>query len=223
QMPSATISFNLHGTKSIGEAVDEIKKIAKETLPSGITTSFQGSAQEFQKSISSMGVLLIITILIIYVVLGILYESFIHPITILTSLPLAGFGALGTLMLFHMELDVYAFVGVVMLVGLVKKNGIMMVDFALQLEHENGESSEDSIYHACMIRFRPIMMTTMAALFGTLPIALGIGAGGDARRPLGVAVIGGLFFSQMLTLFVTPVFYVYMDKFNRWLTKHKAH
>ncbi|MBF0457056.1 MAG: efflux RND transporter permease subunit [Nitrospirae bacterium] len=219
QLPSATISFNLHGNKSIGEAVDEITKIAKETLPASVTTSFQGSAQEFKKSISSMGILLIITILIIYVVLGILYESFIHPITILTSLPLAGFGALGTLMLFNMELDVYAFVGVVMLVGLVKKNGIMMVDFALQLERENGESPVDSIYHACMIRFRPIMMTTMAALFGTLPIALGIGAGGDARRPLGVAVIGGLFFSQMLTLFVTPVFYVYMDKVNRWLMK----
>ncbi|KWT84128.1 efflux RND transporter permease subunit [Candidatus Magnetominusculus xianensis] len=223
QLPSATISFNLQGTKSIGDAVLEITKIAKETLPVNITTSFQGSAQEFQKSITSMGILLLITILIIYVVLGILYESFIHPITILTSLPLAGFGALGTLMLFKMELDVYAFVGVVMLVGLVKKNGIMMVDFALQLERENGENSVDSIYHACMIRFRPIMMTTMAALFGTLPIALGIGAGGDARRPLGVAVIGGLFFSQMLTLFVTPVFYVYMDKFNRWITKDKGH
>ncbi|WP_420266523.1 efflux RND transporter permease subunit [Candidatus Magnetominusculus dajiuhuensis] len=223
QLPSATISFNLHGNKSIGEAVDEITKIAKETLPASVTTSFQGSAQEFQKSIASMGILLVITILIIYVVLGILYESFIHPITILTSLPLAGFGALGTLMLFNMELDVYAFVGVIMLVGLVKKNGIMMVDFALQLERENGESPVDSIYHACMIRFRPIMMTTMAALFGTLPIALGIGAGGDARRPLGVAVIGGLFFSQMLTLFVTPVFYVYMDKFNRWLTKAPKH
>jgi HAE1 family hydrophobic/amphiphilic exporter-1 len=222
QLPSATISFNLLGSKSIGDAVDAIRKIAKETLPQTISTSFQGSAEEFRKSMSSMGVLLIITIMIIYVVLGILYESFIHPITILTSLPLAGFGALGTLMLFNMELDVYAFVGVVMLVGLVKKNGIMMVDFALQLERENGESPEDSIYHACMIRFRPIMMTTMAALFGTLPIALGVGAGGDARRPLGVAVIGGLFFSQMLTLFVTPVFYVYMDKFNRWLTNRHA-
>jgi HAE1 family hydrophobic/amphiphilic exporter-1 len=152
-------------------------------------------------------------------VLGILYESYLHPITILSALPLAGFGALVALKIFHMELDLYAFVGIIMLVGLVKKNGIMMIDFALESERTDKKTAEEAIHHACMVRFRPIMMTTMAALFGTLPIALGLGAGGESRQPLGVAVVGGLFFSQFLTMFITPVFYIYIDRFNSWLTR----
>jgi HAE1 family hydrophobic/amphiphilic exporter-1 len=166
-----------------------------------------------------MGFLLLVTVFIIYVVLGILYESFIHPITILSALPLAGFGAFLSLLIFGQELDLYAFVGIIMLVGLVKKNGIMMVDFAIEAEKNEKMDAETAIHRACMIRFRPIMMTTMAALLGTLPIAIGYGAGGASRRPLGVAVVGGLLFSQMLTLYVTPVFYVYMDKVSRLFKK----
>ncbi|MBF0456839.1 MAG: efflux RND transporter permease subunit [Nitrospirae bacterium] len=218
-MPSTTISFNLKEGVSIGEAVSAISDIAHDELPVTLSGTFQGSAQAFQDSMSSMGPLMIITILVIYMVLAILYESFIHPITILTSLPLAGFGALITLALFKMELNMYSFVGVVMLIGIVKKNGIMMVDFALELEREKGMGPEDSIYNACIVRFRPIMMTTMAALFGTIPIALGYGAGGDARQPLGIAVVGGLVFSQLMTLYITPVFYIYMDRLNKWVTK----
>ncbi|MFH0879190.1 MAG: efflux RND transporter permease subunit [Lentisphaerota bacterium] len=215
QVPSATISFNLKPGYSIGTAIDEINRFSHATLPASVHTAFQGSAQAFESSLASMGFLLLVTVLVIYMVLGILYESFIHPLTILSSLPLAGFGALAALSIFHMELDMYAYVGIIMLVGIVKKNGIMMVDFALEAEKTQGLDSVASIYHASMIRFRPIMMTTMAALFGCLPIALGLGAGGEARQPLGVAVVGGLFFSQVLTLYVTPVFYVYMDRLNR--------
>ncbi len=223
QLTSATVSFNLKPGYSIGAAVDGAKKIANEVnLPQSITYSFQGTAQEFQKSFSSMGFLLFITVLVIYMVLGILYESFIHPITILTALPLAAFGALLTLLLFGRELDMYGMVGVILLIGIVKKNGIMMVDFALEVERTEGLNSVDSIHKACMIRFRPIMMTTLAALFGTMPIALGIGAGGDARQPMGLAVVGGLFFSQLMTLYVTPVFYVYFDRLNRRFTGEKA-
>ncbi|MEO5361099.1 MAG: efflux RND transporter permease subunit [Nitrospirota bacterium] len=217
-MPSTTISFNLKEGVSIGDAVSAINEIAHEALPATISGTFQGSAQAFQDSMSSMGPLMLITIFVIYMVLAILYESFIHPITILTSLPLAGFGALITLVLFKMELNMYSFVGVVMLIGIVKKNGIMMVDFALELERDKGMDSEESIYNACIVRFRPIMMTTMAALFGTIPIALGYGAGGDARQPLGIAVVGGLVFSQLMTLYITPVFYIYMDRLNKWVT-----
>jgi HAE1 family hydrophobic/amphiphilic exporter-1 len=217
-MPATTISFNLIGGISIGDAVAAIEEVARAELPATISGTFQGSAQAFQASMSSMGPLMIITIFVIYMVLAILYESFIHPITILTSLPLAGFGALITLTLFRMELNMYSFVGVVMLIGIVKKNGIMMVDFALELEREKGMDSEESIYNACIVRFRPIMMTTMAALFGTIPIALGYGAGGDARQPLGIAVVGGLVFSQLMTLYITPVFYIYMDRLNKWVT-----
>jgi HAE1 family hydrophobic/amphiphilic exporter-1 len=180
-----------------------------------ISTSFEGAAQAFQSSFASLGFLLLITVLVIYMVLGILYESYIHPLTILSALPLAGFGALLALKIFSMELDLYAFVGIIMLVGLVKKNGIMMIDFALETEKTEGKTAEASIHHACMV-------TTMAALFGTLPIALGLGAGGESRQPLGVAVVGGLLFSQILTLYVTPVFYVYLDNFSHWLKKRRA-
>jgi HAE1 family hydrophobic/amphiphilic exporter-1 len=163
--------------------------------------------------------LLIVAILVIYLVLGILYESFIHPITILTALPFAGLGALVTLLIFGQELSLYAFVGIIMLIGIVKKNGIMMVDFAIEAQRTEGKDAREAIHEACMVRFRPIMMTTMAALFGTLPIALGLGAGAEARRPLGLAVVGGLLFSQILTLYVTPVFFVYMDNFQKRFKK----
>ena len=221
QIPSATISFNLKPGASIGEAIAEINAMARDSLPQTVSTAFQGTAQAFQDSFASMIFLLIITVILIYLVLGILYESFLHPLTILTALPLAGFGALAALRLLNMELDMYAYVGMILLVGIVKKNGIMIVDFALDAEREQGLSSEDAIISACLIRYRPIMMTTMAALLGTLPIALGLGAGGEARQSLGVAVVGGLLFSQLLTLFVTPVFYVYTGKLSAWLKQRR--
>jgi HAE1 family hydrophobic/amphiphilic exporter-1 len=217
QLPSVTISFNTKPGYSLSQAVADVTAAAKATLPSTVTTSFQGNAQAFQSSLGSLGLLLVIAIAVIYVVLGILYESFVHPLTILSALPFAGFGALLTLMIFHVDLSIYAFVGIIMLVGLVKKNGIMMVDFAVEAQR-SGTPAEEAIYHACVVRFRPIMMTTMAALMGTLPIALGFGAGSESRRPLGLAVVGGLLFSQTVTLFVTPVVYLYMDK----LRHHKA-
>jgi HAE1 family hydrophobic/amphiphilic exporter-1 len=214
QTPSVTISFNLKPGVSLGDAVNQINQAARQTLPATITTSFQGTAQAFQSSMQGLGLLLIMAIAVIYMVLGILYESFIHPLTILSALPFAGFGALLTLLLFKVDLSIYAFVGIIMLVGLVKKNGIMMVDFAIETQ-KSGVTAERAIYDACLVRFRPIMMTTMAALMGTLPIALGLGAGAESRRPLGLAVVGGLLFSQTLTLYVTPVFYVYMDKLQK--------
>jgi HAE1 family hydrophobic/amphiphilic exporter-1 len=218
QLPAVTISFNLRPGASLGDAVDAVNRAAKGILPATISTSFQGTAQAFQSSFEGMGLLLLMAIVVIYIVLGILYESFIHPITILSALPFAGFGALVTLTLFNCELNIYAFVGLVMLVGLVKKNGIMMVDFAIEAGKSGDKTPSEAIYEACLIRFRPIMMTTMAALMGTLPIALGYGAGGEARQPLGLAVVGGLVFSQFLTLFVTPVFFVYMEGFQRKLS-----
>lgn len=215
QLPSVTISFNLAPGVSIGEAVQQVQQLARETLPSTIATGFAGQAQAFQAAQAGLAVLLIIAIFVIYIVLGILYESFIHPITILTGLPFAGFGALLALWIFRLDLSIYAFVGVILLVGLVKKNAIMMIDFAVEAERKDGKSAEEAILEACLVRFRPIMMTTAAALMGTLPIALGIGAGAESRRPLGVAVVGGLFFSQLITLFVTPVFYTYFDRLQR--------
>jgi len=221
QLPAVNISFNLKPGVSLGEAVNAVNRLARQTLPATVSTSFQGTAQAFQSSQQGLGVLLLMAILVIYLVLGILYESFIHPITILSALPLAGFGALVTLLLFHTELSIYAFVGIIMLVGLVKKNGIMMVDFAIEAQRA-GKTATEAIYEACVVRFRPIMMTTMAALVGTLPIAMGYGAGAESRRPLGLAVVGGLLFSQMLTLFVTPVTYTYMEQFREWAARRRA-
>ncbi len=219
QLPAVTLSFNTRPDVSLGTAMDAVNKAALNTLPASITTSFQGTAQAFQSSMQGLGLLLIAAILVIYIVLGILYESFIHPLTILSALPFAGFGALLTLLLAGSDLNVYAFVGIILLVGLVKKNGIMMVDFALDAQRTAAATALDAITKACSIRFRPIMMTTMAALLGTLPIALGFGAGAESRRPLGLAVVGGLLFSQTLTLYVTPVVFLYMDQLQRRLNR----
>jgi HAE1 family hydrophobic/amphiphilic exporter-1 len=216
QLPSVTISFDLAPGVALGQAVDEVQNLAKSMLPISISTSFQGTAEVFRQSLTGLGMLLIMTVLVIYIVLGILYESFVHPITILTGLPAAAFGGLMTLYLFHMQLDIYGFVGLIMLIGIVKKNAIMMVDFALELERKGDIAASEAAYQGSMIRFRPIMMTTAAAITGTLPIAIGIGASADARRPLGLCVVGGLIFAQFVTLFLTPVFYTYMDSFLKW-------
>ena len=220
QLPSVTISFNLMPNVALGQAINQLNQITRSNMPRTVVSSFQGTAQAFQTSLSGMWLLLALAIVVIYVVLGVLYESFYHPITILSALPFAAFGALLTLMIFRTELSIYAFVVIVMLVGLVKKNGIMMVDFALQAQRTEGTNAHDAIHRACMIRFRPIMMTTMAALMAGLPIALGFGSGAESRRPLGMAVVGGLLFSQTLTLYVTPVFYLYMEKFSAFVGKH---
>lgn len=222
QMPSVTISFATKHGVSLGDAVNVIENTVRHQLPPTISTSFQGEAQAFQTSLQGLGLLLVMAVLIIYLVLGILYESFIHPITILSGLPSAGVGALLALMLFGYELNVYGFVGILMLIGIVKKNAIMMIDFAIEARRTRNESPHDAIREACLVRFRPIMMTTFAALMGALPIALGLGSGADARRPLGLAVVGGLLVSQLLTLYITPVFYIYMERLQSWLGRKRS-
>jgi len=221
QLPAVTISFGLAPGASLGDVLSRVRRVTAETIPSGVTGQFEGAAAAFQGALSNLAALLVIAVLVVYIVLGILYESYIHPLTILSGLPSAAFGALLTLIMFHMDLNIYAFVGMIMLIGIVEKNAIMQIDFALDAQR-SGLSPEKAIYQGCLIRFRPIMMTTMAALLGAVPIAVGYGAGGEARQPLGMAVVGGLIFSQMVTLYLTPVFFTYMAQLQSWLQRGAA-
>src|SRR5215467_3131782 len=219
QLPAVTVSFGLAPGAFLGDVLARVREVTR-ALPEDVSGQFQGAAQAFQGALSNLAILLVIAVLVVYIVLGILYESYIHPMTILSGLPSAAFGALVTLLVFHMDLNIYAFVGMIMLIGIVEKNAIMQIDFALEAER-SGMSSEQAIYQGCLIRFRPIMMTTMAALLGAVPIAVGYGAGGEARKPLGMAVVGGLMFSQLVTLYLTPVFYTYMAALQSTLVRTK--
>ena len=215
--PAVTISFNLAPNTALGDAVTAIERATREIgLPAAIRGSFQGVAQAFQDSLASQPMLIAAALVAVYLVLGILYESYIHPITILSTIPSAGVGALLALLLYNTDLSLIAIIGIILLIGIVKKNAIMMIDFALEAERNEGKSPEEAIFQACLLRFRPIIMTTMAALLGGLPLALGIGTGAELRRPLGITIVGGLIFSQMLTLYTTPVVYLYLDRFRIW-------
>jgi HAE1 family hydrophobic/amphiphilic exporter-1 len=222
QLPSVTVSFNLAPGMSIGTAVKDVEEVAKDVLPAQVGASFSGMAQAFVTTQQGLLVLMLLAVFVIYVILGVLYESFIHPITILTGLPFAAFGALVTLILCGLDLDIYGFVGIIMLIGIVEKNAIMMIDFAIEAQRDGNRTPSEAILEAASVRFRPIMMTTMAALMGAIPIAVGWGAGASTRRPLGVAVVGGLAFSQLVTLYVTPVFYTYLDEWQQWLSRRRA-
>jgi HAE1 family hydrophobic/amphiphilic exporter-1 len=222
QLPSVTLSYNLAPGTSLGQAMEQIQEVSARVLPGTISAAPQGTAQAFQQSFQNLNILLLVAIGVVYIVLGILYESYIHPITIFSGLPSAGFGALVTLMFFGVELNIYSFVGLIMLIGIVMKNAIMQIDFALDAEREQGLTAKEAIVQGCLVRFRPIMMTTMAAMLGAVPIALGYGAGGESRQPLGLAVVGGLLFSQLVTLFLTPVYYTYLGAGQRWFRQRKT-
>jgi multidrug efflux pump subunit AcrB len=219
QFPSVTLSFNLATNSTIGEAVTAVRRATADLqLPASVATSFQGSAQAFQSSLSSTPILIVAALVAVYIILGMLYESTIHPLTIISTLPSAGLGALLTLMLFGMPLDVIGIIGIILLIGIVKKNGIMLIDFALEAQRERGLSGEDAIHEACRLRFRPILMTTLCALLAGIPLMVGTGTGSEIRQPLGYAIVGGLLVSQVLTLFTTPVVYIYMDRLSDWLS-----
>jgi multidrug efflux pump len=223
QFPAVTVSFNLAPNASLGDAITAIDKAQKNlNMPASLQAGFEGTAASFKNSLSNEALLILAALVTVYIVLGVLYESFIHPITILSTLPSAGVGALLALLLFHQDLSVVAIIGIILLIGIVKKNGIMMVDFALEGERKHGKNSTDAIYDACLLRFRPIMMTTMAALLGGVPLALGTGIGSELRRPLGICMVGGLLLSQILTLYTTPVIYIFFDNLAQRFAGKKA-
>ena len=222
QFPVVTLSFNLAPGASLGAAVEHIKQATKELgIPASVETTFQGTAHAFESSLANESLLILAAIVTVYIVLGMLYESFIHPITILSTLPSAGVGAILALVLFHKDLDVIALIGIILLIGIVKKNAIMMIDFALEAERNEGKTPEEAIYQACLLRFRPIMMTTMAALLGAVPLAFGSGVGSELRQPLGICIIGGLLVSQVLTLFTTPVIYLFFGRIAAWVSRSR--